>query len=236
MGKIYVSDNAGADFREIYTEPGTGTVITALAIHPLDTQVLYAGTSSGVVIKSTDGGNTWKNVTTASGPVTQILFDRANRDLVFLVLHDQGTSVSRDSGLTFMENQGQGITERTYQNVTDPNASSQPETFSTVIADPSRSGVYYAGAANGLFRSEDTGKTWKAIDIIATSKNFPIRAVAVNPTNSNEIVYASGNAFYKSIDGGIKWATTNLPITRGVSYIFYNPANPSQIYFTLRAF
>jgi photosystem II stability/assembly factor-like uncharacterized protein len=235
VGKIYLSENAGADFREIYTEPGPGTVITALAVHPMETQVVYAGTSAGSVIKSTDGGMTWKNVTTATAPVTQILFDRSNPSFVMLVLFQKGTSVSQDEGATFTEHlpKSESITRNP---LTGAEESVVPDSILTVVPDPNRGGVFYAGAKNGLFRSEDSGTTWKPLDIIETSKKFPIRAIAVNPKNSQEIVYASGQAFYKSIDGGVKWATTDLPIARGVSHLLYNPDNPAEIYFTLRKF
>jgi len=111
-----------------------------------------------------------------------------------------------------------------------------PSSIYTMARDPRQVNVFYAGAQNGLFRTADYGKTWQEIDIIESSKKFPIRAIAVNPQSSNEIVYASGGAFYKSIDGGVKWSTAELKIGRGVSKIFYDPSNPSTIFFTLRKF
>ena len=97
-------------------------------------------------------------------------------------------------------------------------------------------GVFIAGAKNGLFRTVNYGKNWTTIDIIESSKSFPIRALAINPVNSNEIVYASGGALYKSIDGGVKWSTAELKIGRGVSHLFYDPTTPSTLFFTLRKF
>ena len=89
---------------------------------------------------------------------------------------------------------------------------------------------------NGLFRTADYGKTWNPINIIESAKKFPIRAIVVNPKNSNEISFASGKAFYKSNDGGVKWNTTQLEIDKGVSIIMYDPQNPAKIYFTTRKF
>src|SRR5687767_13094468 len=34
VSKIYTSENAGSDWKEIYTEPGAGAVMTALAVDP----------------------------------------------------------------------------------------------------------------------------------------------------------------------------------------------------------
>lgn len=235
VGKIYVTENGGDEWREIYTEPGPGSVITALALHPVDRNVLYAGTSEGVVIKSTDSGETWKNVVMASAPVTQILYEPSQRELVVLALFKKGVAISTDSGNSFEEFVSSDVFSQGYRSL-DAERPETPGDLFTFAPDPNRPGYYLAGAGNGLFRSNDFGRTWEAVPTIESSNRFPIRSVAVNPRNSNEIVYVAGNAFYKSIDGGIKWATTNLTIERGVSRILYHPAEANIIYLTLRAF
>ncbi len=231
-GKIYRSFDAGANWKEVYTEPGSNTVITALTLDTTNPNVVYAGTSAGVVIRSTDGGETWKNVVVATGPVTEIFVtDRT----IMLTIFALGTEVSFDQGITFEDNTKSRLKTRV-QNTADQKNIVLPEGLYTLAKDPKQAGVFFAGAKNGLFRTADYGKTWAAIDIIESSKSFPIRALAINPVNSNEIVYASGGVLYKSIDGGVKWSTAELKIGRGVSHLFYDPTTPSTIFFTLRKF
>ena len=55
-GKVYKSENGGTDWKEIYTEPADGTVITALAASPFDGNILYAGTSEGAIFESSRAG------------------------------------------------------------------------------------------------------------------------------------------------------------------------------------
>jgi photosystem II stability/assembly factor-like uncharacterized protein len=233
-GKVYRSVDAGANWKEMYTEPGQGTVITALTLDSVNPSIVYAATSAGVVIRSTDSGDTWRNVVTAKGPVTEIF---VNDKTILLTIFNQGTEVSFDQGVTFEDNTKESVGTQV-QNVVgaDEVKVVLPANIYTIARDPRQTSVYYAGAGNGLFRTADYGKTWQEIDIIESSKKFPIRAIAVNPQSSNEIVYASGGAFYKSIDGGVKWSTAELKIGRGVSKIFYDPANPSTLFFTLRKF
>lgn len=231
-GKIYRSFDAGANWKEIYTEPGSNTVITSLTLDTANPNIVYAGTSAGVVIRSTDGGETWKNVVVAKGPVTEMaVTDRT----ILLTIFALGTEVSFDQGATFEDNTKSGITTRV-ANTTDQTNLVLPESLYTVAKDPRQPGVFIAGAANGLFRTADYGKNWTELDIIESSKKFPIRAVAINPANSNEVVYASGGVLYKSIDGGVKWSTAELKIGRGVSHLFYDPVTPSTLFFTLRKF
>ncbi len=231
-GKIYRSFDAGANWKEIYTEPGSNTVITALTLDTTNPNVVYAGTSAGVVIRSTDGGETWKNVVVAVGPVTEMFVTERT---IVLTVFNLGTQVSFDQGATFEDNTTSSLSARV-QNTTDQKALVLPEGIYTLTRDLRQPGVFIAGAKNGLFRTADYGKNWTTIDIIESSKSFPIRALAINPVNSNEIVYASGGALYKSIDGGVKWSTAELKIGRGVSHLFYDPTTPSTLFFTLRKF
>ena len=227
IAKIYRSDDAGKNWKEIYTEPGEGTVITALGSSPDAPETLYAGTSAGIVIKSTNSGATWKNALVADGPVTQVLFRKGSPEMVTLLMLGLGVAVSVDGGTTW----------NTYAaNAALDTQAISPKGIATRAPDPNSANILYAGAENGLFWSTDSGKSWQALDIIESSREFPVRAVAVNPSDPNEIVYASGNAFYKSVDGGMKWATTELEIDRGVSIIEYEPTHPEIIYFALRKF
>lgn len=232
VAKLYRSDDAGKNWKEVYTEPGKGTVITTLGSSPDYPNTLYAGTSAGVVIKSTNGGETWKNILAATGPVTKVLLHKGAPDLVTLLVFNKNVMFSANGGETWNDPLPPVSSVPNANGITNV----QPSNINTIVSDASRSNVIYAGAANGLFRSEDNGQTWRAVDIIESSKKFPVRAVAINPQNGSEIIYAAGNAFYRSVDGGVKWATTQLEIDRAVGSIDYEPQHPEIIYFTLRKF
>lgn len=247
IAKMYRSDDAGKNWREIYTEPGKGTVITALQASPDISDVLYAGTSTGVIIKSTNGGATWDNIGVAKGPVTKILFEKGAPEKIALLVLEKGVDISMDGGKTWNVEAEEGRAsgaprENSYEKQNAGSApsksafSQKPEGMTALAGDVARPGTLYAGAKNGIFRSRDSGKTWEALDIIESSKKFPVRALAVNPANANEIVYASGNAFYRSVDGGVKWSTTQLEINRTVNVIEYDPIRPEILYFALRKF
>jgi photosystem II stability/assembly factor-like uncharacterized protein len=68
---VYKSTDGGAT----WSASGTGlTYVYALAVDPIDSNTLYAGTNGGV-FKSTNGGTTWSAVNT--GLTTRIVYTLA---------------------------------------------------------------------------------------------------------------------------------------------------------------
>ncbi|HLC94893.1 MAG TPA: hypothetical protein VJH89_00245 [Patescibacteria group bacterium] len=233
VAKLYRLDSEENMWKEIYTEPGEGAVITALGSSPDASGVLYVGMSTGVVLKSMDGGATWKNIFVAKGPVTKILFHKEAPKMVTLLVFNKNVMVSWDEGETWND---QTTLERLSTRVSTNVATVEPQAMTTIALDPVKTNVIFGGAQNGLFRSEDNGKKWQALKIIESSKKFPARAIAINPHNANEITYVAGKVLYRSLDGGIRWSTVELPVDRGVSVIEYDPLHPEIMYFALRKF
>lgn len=233
VSKLYASENAGSDWKEIYTEPGAGSVMTALAVDPHNTRHILAANSNGVVIESMDQGNSWKNVNTFNGAVTQISFMQKAPGTVLVLIQGKDIVVSRDNGVTWPTKETGVLPAVTFSNETDP-TSVVPTEQNTILIDQYIPGLLYTGTNEGLYRSYDYGTTWEALNILESSKEFPIRAVAVNPRNSQEIVYTAGSALYRSLDNGTTWSTTKLDIKRPVRILQFDPNNPSTIYIGLK--
>lgn len=229
-GKIYRTEDGGENWKEIYVEPGPGTVISSLAMHALDSRILYAATDKGGVIKSIDGGEQWKNIYEAKGLVTKILLGKKIPESVSLLVFQKDVIASQDAGVTWVD--AKKVLEQTSEKVgvtlTSP---------VSLNADPQTPSILYAGTlSDGLLRSSDFGLTWYPLPILESAKRYPIRAVAISQENANEIVFSSGAAFYRSTDGGQRWSVTELGIDRGVSIILYEPGNSAILYFGLRKF
>lgn len=230
IAKIYRTEDAGVNWKEMYVEPGAGTVISALALHPSDPNTLYAATDKGIVIKSIDGGMQWKNIYQAGAPVTKILLGLKNPESVSILAFQKEVIHSENGGLSWND-----FSKDPLHAVTSPEGTSL-STPITLADDPSAPNVLYAGSTSGMYRSTDSGKTWNAMNIIESAKQYPIRSIAINPNNPNEIVFASGAVLYRSTDAGLSWSVTELGISKGVSVIVYEPGNPEVIYFGIRSF
>lgn len=223
-GKIYKKETEDQPWKEIYTEPADGTIMSSLAIDPSNTQILYAGTNQGVIIKSTNGGQTWFNIKNIVMPVINIAIDARNTSQVYFGAFQQALYRTKDGGATV---------EDITQNF-DKTNSRYP--IYTVVADPSAPGLVYVGTDHGIFRSFNNGDDWGAVKIIESSKVFPIRAIVINPRNSREILYVSAKALYQSKDAGNQWATFQLDTKKDIGIMRYNAVVPNVLYAGLRNF
>ncbi len=129
-----------------------------LAIDPKSSNTIYAG-SERSLYKSTDGGETWKDLANATNlQVTDILVDQGNSANVYLATY-YGVFKSTDYGETW--------TEKTYDN-----------TYS--ICQHSIDRTLYLTSSIGLNKSEDDGETWERFEEIPQNK---LNEVKVTPDN-----------------------------------------------------
>lgn len=224
-GTIYRTDDKGENFIQVYVEPLDGTNITSLAIHPSDSAVVYAGISSGLLIRTSDGGNTWEDLTSfdESG-VLEILFDAGDSQTIYVLSANGGVFKSRDGGLNFVsiidlerdEEYEYGMYEgRVY----------------SLAVNPSVSGAVLVGTDSGIFQSKDYGVSWEEVDTIDSVIGIPIYALVVNPHNTNQIVFAAGKAVYTEINGS--WSVTDTTSNRSVNVIEINPISDGVVYLGL---
>ena len=111
----------------------------------------------------------------------------------------------------------------------------------TILLDPkNRDRMFVAVSAVGTFRSDDKGKTWKAINKGLVSDFMPdptaevghcIHRVAIHPSNPNTLFMQKHWDVMRSDDGGDTWreVSGNLPSDFGFP-IAVHPHEPETIY------
>ena len=260
-GRIFRTDDGGESWSTVYAEPGNKTYVSALTQDPLNGNIIIAGTSAGTLVRSVDGGDTWKNIgQKISSAISYFTHDSAKNSLTYLLMKGGKIYHSYDSGVTWLNWEEEKVKEIKAINTraselykagdkegsqylkdqakalqTRNRTEKTPSGIIYIIADPNRSGVLYASLAKGLYRSTDYGKFWSKVNIIESAEKFPILSIAINPNNSDEISFVSGNSFYRSVNYGSTWAITPLDKTRNASFVAYDPYDPSTIYVGLSA-
>jgi photosystem II stability/assembly factor-like uncharacterized protein len=93
--------------------------------------------------------------------------------------------------------------------------------------------ILYCGTeCGGLYKSTDKGANWHLVsrDLLVYDAN----AVAINPSNENEVVFGAAGLIYKTTDGGDTWHACGSAAFQSANLhswqIEYNPANPLIIY------
>lgn len=219
-GKLFRSQNSGESWEEIFTSPSDGPFISALNIDNKNPKIIFASTSDNQTMKSEDSGETWKNVYQSSSPIVKISIDKFNSSLIYAITLNGQVIKSANGGLEF-ENIGKNFSKNTF-------AVSQEYGF--LETDSQNSGWVYLAGEGGILRSKDAGNSWEKIVTLNDPKSYPVTAMAVDPRNSQKIIYGAGQAIYRSVDGGQSWATSQFDTEKIVSVIKYDSKNPQILY------
>ena len=164
--------------------------ITAVAIDPKDPNIIYAGTSH-LPWRTLDGGKTWDSIHDGmidDSDVFSLYVDPQEPAKIFASACS-GIYSSDDRGALWHKLMGIPNTSRRTHVVRFERG--------TCCGDPNLPGAVYAGTTTGLFRSLNSGKTWK------TLTGLQVNALAFDPSKPNTLYLALEHAgIGRSNDGG----------------------------------
>ena len=174
--------------------------MSAITVDPRDPQTVYAGTDGGL-IKSLDGGQSWRVVNTAMGShgrdrgigqVSSLVVDPLDSQTVYATAHCAGFFRSSDGGRSW----------RAANAVRNP----QCQDTSLALATRAPQTIYSVYGWRGVFKSSDGGVRWHAANTGLSLTT--VSSLAVDP-NRPQTVYASTGqlGLFKSSDGGAQLAT-----------------------------
>jgi photosystem II stability/assembly factor-like uncharacterized protein len=219
---------------------GPQEAIYALAIDPINPNVIYAGARSGV-LKSTDGGASWKN-TGLTHVTLSLAIDYTNPNIIYAGASPTGLVVapgkpslwkSTDGGATWSD---MGVIDWD---------------ISLLVIDPNSPTTLYAGSLFGyqeegsinLWRTTDGGVSWDRSwwnHRVGTGVlGLSTYGWAINPAEP-QTIYAAGDLYFhasldfdpglfKSTDGGASWNSTGLIDTFATATAI-DPSNPKTLY------
>ena len=207
--------------------------IRAMAMDPVNANILYAGAAGGGVWKSTNGGVGWR----ALGDfmpnlrIGSIAVHPANPSTVLagcgegFVLWQDALAYGR--GIYRSDNAGETWS------LIPATASSNFEFVFDIAFDPFNPDIILAGTRVGIMRSTDAGATWTKLNIMFSQ----IRGMmSVFSRTTEGLVYSAleSNGIFRSTDHGATWAG---PLRKGIDATMYTriqlaaaPSNGDVVY------
>lgn len=217
---------------------------TSIAIDPVNTSTIFVGTGATAagnpasvptaapvgqvgLWKSTDGGNTWRNVdpsgTNGATRCHDIIIDPQNHNRVYAAMRATGVFVSNSGGEP-------GTWQRLTGGLPEPGSSAATTEFRRInLGVGPGSGVsagitLYAAYATtgsdlmGIWRSTNDGASWTKVLTPQTpgQANYNLD-ITVDPTDGRTVYYGTstnrtnrGGTIYRTRDGGDSWEDISL--------------------------
>lgn len=164
--------------------------VTSIAVARSNSNRVYAATSSGMVIRSNDGGatNPWLDQTAAPLPTRtckDLIVDDTDEDRVLTVF---GGTTGGAASHVFLSTNGGGAW-------TDVSGDLPDGAVNAAAFDPNDGNTFYVGTDVGVFRTTDGGTTWQAFD--NGIPNVSISDLTVDPEDQLLVAATFGRGMYK---------------------------------------
>ena len=223
-----------------------GGRVLALAVDPSNPNIIWAGSASGGLWKSTtagEGTNAWSYVNTGFNAisVSAIALDPIDPDIIYIgtgeISHYRrplvGTPGARASyGMGILKSTDGGVSwNQTGLTWTFPEITAVQK----IIINPQNRSVIFAATSEGVFKSQDGGTTW-----IQTPTPVMAMDVIMSPADTSTLFSAHGNlnsspvpGVYKTTNSGYTWTRlsgglptvnfgrTSLSISSSAPYTIY---------------
>lgn len=216
------------------TSTGRGR-IDCIAINPVDSNIIWAGSPTGGLWKSIDGGENWTTNTDTFEVIgiSDIAINPQNPDIIYVATGDRdsykcystGVLKSIDGGITWQQ--------------TGLNTSLQYFTYGNtiykLIINPNNPNILFAATRYGLWRTTDSGINWTSL---LPFDDYRFKDAAFQPNNPTTIYTvssspSSGVSLYKSTNSGNSFSiiTTGLPqINLSNTRLAITAADPNYLY------
>ena len=207
--------------------------VACLAASPLDPGVVYAGTRTGGVHRSTDGGETWTPTGLADRPVKALAASPHDAGTVYAGTKPPRLYVSRDAGPSWEERRGFRDVpwRRLWFSPAEPPF--YRAYIQAIAVSPTDPDVLLAGIEYGaVVRSDDGGRTWSGHRRGATRD---CHALCFHATDGDR-AYEGGAGFRRragatSRDAGLTWERPRDGLDRGYGWaVAADPADPDVWY------
>ena len=184
-----------ATLTNLSVESQHGGRTRAIMVSSLDSNLIFAGSVTGGLWRSIDGGQNWAaiNDQSAGQKVSSIAENPFNPREIYYGTGEEWNSFpgngiykSTDGGLTFEKLPSSSLSEMTYCNM--------------IVHSTIDSSTLWVGTTRGLFQSTDSGSSWKKIPVSSLTASF-ISGIIHFP-DSSMLVSVKGRTLYRTAKAG----------------------------------
>ena len=209
--------------------PGNiGGRIRTILIHPTNSQIMWVGSVSGGIWKTTNGGTSWAPLNDFMGSlsVASMVMSPSDPNTIYAGTGEGlfTLNIIKDSL------RGAGVFKTTDGGTTWTQLSSTANSdwfhVARLAINPSNGQILLAATGTGIWRSTDGGATW------TRRSTVPMLDINFHPTDGTKCIASGSNqagAKY-STDGGQTWTSaTGLPVFGRIE-IAYAKSSPTTVY------
>jgi photosystem II stability/assembly factor-like uncharacterized protein len=209
--------------------PGNiGGRVRSILIHPTNAEVMWLGSVTGGIWKTTDGGATWAPLDDFMGnlSVTTMVMSPSDPNVIYAGTGEGVFLVNHIKDLT----RGAGVFKSTDGGTTWTQlaATATPDWYHVgrLAINPSNNQILLAATASGIWRSADGGTTWTKQD------PFTMLDINFHPTDGMKCIASgsSGSGVHYSTDGGLTWSPAEGIPLFGRTEIAYAKSNPALVF------
>ncbi len=216
--------------------PGGGGWIQSIAWDPHAAETLYVGCDVGGVYFSTDAGKHYERRNLGLHDYfVETIAVHPQDCRILLIGTESGIHRSTDQGKNWQWIRAGFPALRQY-------AFSAP--IGAIAFDDRRPNVVYAGigrprwnkdGAGAIYRSDDTGLTWRLISAGQLPADAIVRDIKMKPRDSQTILAATQHGVYRSEDEGKTWTASSEGLPhQDVEELAFAPSSAQVVYASLR--
>lgn len=198
-----------------------GGDVRSLVVDPNNPDRFYLGTLDAQIYSSADGGKNWQLLYSFNRPklfIDHIIVDPRDSKTLYVAAHRHkeagGFFKSIDGGRKWRES-----------------PELRNEALHSLTQSKADANVLIAGTFNGIFRSDNSGDSWRQLPTASTPGLVHVESLAIDPRNTTTIYAGTWYLPYKSMDGGQNWKSmkTGIVDDSDIFAIDIDPRNPNHI-------
>lgn len=247
-----LNDNPNLDSWTSIGPNNIGGRSNSLAIHPVDTSIVFIGSASGGLWKSTTGGigaSAWTLINTGypSLAIGSIAIDSLNPNVMYIGTGENYGYQYSNYGLDIRVTRGMygiGILKTTNAGVTwtkslDWSYNNQRGVWDVII-NPKNSNVVFAATSEGIYKSVNAGGSWTQVlnylmvmDLLINPADTSILYASIGNLTNNAPLPSTQIGIFKSTNSGLVWTKLSggLPASwSGKATLDMYKGNPEFIY------